>query len=35
LNALMGSRSFIKSFVIEAFHEDLGMIFSFLMFVDS
>ncbi len=30
----MGSRSFIESFVAKAFHEDLGMIFSLLVFAN-
>ncbi len=34
LGALVGSTSFIESFVVKAFHEDLGMISSFLMLVN-
>ncbi len=34
LGALVGSASFIESFMVGAFHEDHGRIFSFLMFVD-
>jgi hypothetical protein len=34
LGALMGSTSFIESFVVEVLHEDLGIIFSFLMLAD-
>jgi hypothetical protein len=32
LGALMGFRSFVESFVIEAFHDDLGMIYNLPMF---
>ncbi len=31
----MGSKSLIESFVVEAFHEDLGTIFSFPMLADA
>jgi hypothetical protein len=34
LGALLGSRSFVKSFVAKAFHEDLGTISNLPMFVD-
>jgi hypothetical protein len=30
----MGSTSFVESFVIEVFHEDLGTMFSLPMLVD-
>jgi hypothetical protein len=30
----VGSTSFVESFVIKVFHEDLGTIFSFLMFAN-
>jgi hypothetical protein len=34
LGALVGSTSFVELFVAKALHEDLGMIFSFLMFIN-
>jgi hypothetical protein len=34
LVALVGSTSFIESFMIDFFHEDLGTIFSFLILVN-
>jgi len=34
LDALMGSRSFVESFVVKVFHEYFGTIFSLLMLVD-
>jgi hypothetical protein len=34
LVALVGFTSFIESFVIESFHEDLGTIFSFPILVN-
>jgi len=34
LGAPVGSKSFVELFVVKAFHEDLGMISSFLMFVN-
>jgi hypothetical protein len=34
LGALMGSTSFVESFVVEALHKDLRMIFNFLMLAD-
>ncbi len=34
LGALVESRSFVKSFVAKAFHEDLGTISNLPMFVD-
>ncbi len=34
LGALMGFRSFIESFIVKVFHEDLETISNFLMFVD-
>jgi hypothetical protein len=32
--ALMGFTSFVELFMVEAFHEDFRMIFSFHMFTD-
>jgi hypothetical protein len=34
LGTSIGSSSFVESFAIEAFHENLGTIFSLLMFAD-
>jgi hypothetical protein len=34
LITLIGYISFVESFVVKALHEDLGMITSFLMFVN-
>jgi hypothetical protein len=34
LGALVGSRYFVKSFMVEAFHEDFKMIFNFPMLAD-
>jgi hypothetical protein len=34
LGAPVGSKSFVDSFVVKAFHEDLGTISSLPMFVD-
>ncbi len=34
LGGLVGSTSFVESFVTKVFHEDLGMIFSLLMFAN-
>jgi hypothetical protein len=30
----VGSKSFVETFVVEAFHEDIWTIYSFLMFVN-
>ncbi len=30
----MGSRSFVESFMVKVLHEDLGIIFSFFMFIN-
>jgi hypothetical protein len=34
LGALMGFRSFVESFVVEALDDDLGMIYNLLMFAN-
>jgi hypothetical protein len=34
LGALVGATSFVELFEVEVFHEDLGMIFSLLMFTN-
>jgi hypothetical protein len=34
LGALMGSTSFVESFVVEALHEDLGTIYNLPMFTN-
>ncbi len=35
LGTLVGSKSFVESFVVKAFHEDLGMISSLPMFTNT
>jgi len=34
LGALVGSTSFVESFVVKVFHEDLGIIFNLSMLAD-
>jgi hypothetical protein len=34
LGPLVGSTSFVETFVVEVLHEDLGIMFSFLMFAN-
>jgi hypothetical protein len=34
LDRVMGSKSFVESFVAKAFHEDFGMIFNLIMIID-